>query len=154
MGQKIDGIVRIRRPWSEEIVWIAVTLIAAAIVVFGMGKHGLLAFYAIYGPLYTVYNRRMGVDLGPEAAVIRRPFRRARTLRREEIADVYVHAVGSGQVVAFRDAAGRSVKLTIMNSFGKWGRERVARTHRQIQDWWRANPAEPESAQMPGSASI
>lgn len=149
-----DGIVRIRRPWSEEFVFVAVMLVGAVIAVGVMGKHNLLGLYMITGPLYVVYNRRMGVDLGPDAAVIRRPYRRARTLRREEIGDVYVEKIGNSRVVAVKGLDGRPVKLTIMNSYGKFGRERVDRTHRQIWRWWRAQPAAAELAQMPGSASI
>ncbi|MGQ0464280.1 MAG: hypothetical protein ACT4QG_03055 [Sporichthyaceae bacterium] len=153
-AQKADEIVRIRRPWSEEFAFLGVMLVGALVVVGAMGKHNLLGVYAVTVPLYVVYNRRMGVDLGPDGMTIRRPYRRAVVLRRAEIADVYVAKNGNARFVAVRDVRGRVAKLTIMNSLGKFGLERVDRTHRQMWRWWRSAESAPQFAQMPGSASI
>lgn len=149
MGASTDGIVRIRRPWAEEVVWVGLSIVVGAYLIVVLDKGYLLWFYPLWIPAYLAYNRRLGLDLTPTSAVVRRPYLRARTLRREEIAGVSVER----GMVTLRDTANRPHKLTVMNAAGRFGRARADRTRAQIQQWL-DRPPPPALAQIPGSASI
>jgi hypothetical protein len=146
-----DGTVRIRRPWAEELAWLAISLVVAVAVIARLDKSDLIPFYAAYLVGYLIYNRRMGLDLTPTVAVLRRPYRRTRRFAREDVSAVTIER----GFVTIRDAQNRSNKLSVMNAVNSLGQARAERTQRQIQRWVEQRPAPvADPAQIPGSASI
>lgn len=149
-------IARYRRPWKTDVILTGVGYAVALFVAFGLGKANLLWFYVPYSVLLLWMNRRQGLELTATRAVVRRPYRRTRTLRRDEISDVTLEQIGRGvRMLALRDGSGNQVKVTVNMASGEIGRERCERMYREVRQWWtQSAPSVREPAQMPGSASI